>query len=498
MTRPTTFVHDLNATVLNLSQRQSLQQKLTPQQVQYLQLLQLPILALEQRIKAELEMNPLLEESEEMELTQDQEEPAPETPAETPEAEAAAEKEAAKEEDGYTFEDFMNDDLDGHKATRQETDDEEREEFPQPAEISSLQRLHDQLGLLDLTEEESLLGDEIIGNIDEDGYLRRDLALIVQDLNLTHALSIRPEQAEHVLATIQRLDPPGIGARTLQECLLVQMEVGDHPAKLRETAIRVLRDHFEDFTMKHFEELAKSLGLHVEQLKPIVELIQKLNPKPGEGQFTAQQNYVIPDFIVERDGDDFLISLNDRSVPPLRINKAYKELMSRRKNGTPNGVKDFIRKRFEAAKWFIASINQRRDTMMRVMRAIVDKQRQFFETGEGLRPMIYKDIAEVIGMDISTISRVVNGKYVQTEYGVFELRHFFSDKLTTQSGEEVSNKEVKNMIREIIEKEEPARPLSDDRIAEMLNTSGLNIARRTVAKYREAMRIPVARLRRKL
>jgi RNA polymerase sigma-54 factor len=484
--------------VLNLSQRQSLQQKLTPQQVQYLQLLQLPILALEQRIKAELEMNPLLEETDEMELVQDQEEPTVDTAPETTETETAPEKEAVKEEDGYTFEDFMNDDLDGHKATRQEFDDEEREEFPQPAELSSTQRLRDQLAMLDLTPEEFLLGEEIIGNIDEDGYLRRDLQLIVQDLNLVHTLGITPAQAERVLGTIQRMDPPGIGSRSLQECLLVQMEMGDHPAKIKETAIKVLRDHFEDFTMKHFEELAKSLSCHVEQLRPVIELIQKLNPKPGEGQFTAQQNYVIPDFVVERDGDDFIISLNDRSVPPLRINKAYKELMSRRKNGTPAGVKDFIRKRFEAAKWFIASINQRRDTMMRVMRAIVEKQRAFFETGENLRPMIYKDIAEVIGMDISTISRVVNGKYVQTEYGVFELRHFFSDKLTTQTGEEVSNKEVKKMIREIIEREESSRPLSDDRIAEMLNANGLNIARRTVAKYREAMRIPVARLRRKI
>jgi RNA polymerase sigma-54 factor len=467
--------------------------------VQYLQLLQLPILALEQRIKAELEMNPLLEESEEMELVQDQDEPTVDTaPAEGQETETPPEKEAAKEEDGYTFEDFMNDDLDGHKATRQEFDDEEREQYPQPAEVSSTQRLLDQLNLLDLTTDEELLGEEIIGNIDEDGYLRRDLALIVQDLNLVHTLAITPEQAERVLGRIQRLDPPGIAARTLQECLIVQMELGDYPVKLKDIALKILRSHFEDFTMKHYEELAKSIGVHLEELRPVIELIQKLNPKPGEGQFTAAQNYVIPDFIVERDGDDFLISLNDRSVPPLRINKAYKELMSRRKNGTPVGVKDFIRKRFEAAKWFIASINQRRDTMMRVMRSIVEKQRSFFESGENLRPMIYKDIAEVIGMDISTISRVVNGKYVQTEYGVFELRHFFSDKLTTQTGEEVSNKEVKKMIREIIEREDSAHPLSDDRIAEMLNGNGLNIARRTVAKYREAMRIPVARLRRKL
>jgi RNA polymerase sigma-54 factor len=461
--------------------------KLTPQQVQYLQLLQLPVLALEQRIKAELEMNPLLEEADEMELNQ--EEVKAEEPADT---DAAA-------DEGYTFEDFMNDELDGHKTTKSTADDEERDDYPQPAEVTIAQRLTDQLLLLNLTGEEKLLAEEIIGNIDEDGYLRRELPLIVQDLNLAQGLSITAERAEEVLRMIQRLDPPGIASRTLQECLIVQLETGEAGGVLQEQALTILREHFDDFTMKHYEELAKVLMIDMDQLKPIIELIQKLNPKPGEGQFTAQQNYVIPDFSVERDGDDFIILLNDRNVPPLRINKGYKELMSRRhKNGSADGVKDFIRKRFEAAKWFIASINQRRDTMMKVMRTIVEKQRAFFETGENLRPMIYKHIAEVIGMDISTISRVVNGKYVQTEYGVFELRHFFSDKLTTTAGDEVSNKEVKKLLKDLIEKEDPNHPVSDDRLAEMLNNDGLNIARRTVAKYREAMKIPVARLRRKI
>jgi RNA polymerase sigma-54 factor len=475
--------------VLHLSQRQSLQQKLTPQQVQYLQLLQLPILALEQRIKAELEQNPLLEELDDMEQVQDEEK-----------VEAPEEEKASTEEDGYTLEDFMNDDLDGYKSTRAVGNDEEREDFPQPSESTLVQRLQEQLHLLDLTDDEQLLAEEIIGNIDEDGYLRRELSLIVQDLNLSRGLSLTEESACTVLARVQRLEPPGIGARTLQECLVVQLEVGEYEPQLKELALRTLRDHFEDFSMKHYEDLSKALGITIEQLKPAIELIQKLNPKPGEGQFTAQQNYVVPDFVVERDGSDFIITLNDRNVPPLRINKAYKELMLRRggKNGSASPVKDFVRKRFEAAKWFIASINQRRDTMLRVMRSIIEKQRDFFETGENLRPMIYKDIAEVIGMDISTISRVVNGKYVQTEYGVYELRHFFSDKLTTQTGEEISNKEVKKTIREMIDAEDPDHPLSDDRIAEVLNGQGLNIARRTVAKYREAMRIPVARLRRKI
>ncbi|HUN65609.1 MAG TPA: RNA polymerase factor sigma-54 [Bacteroidota bacterium] len=485
--------------MLNLSQRQTLQQKLTPQQVQYLQLLQLPLLALEQRIKAELEQNPLLEESDELDLAQEPEEVKQEEAAEPLNGEAPAEKDDRAAEDGYTFEDFMNDELDGHKVTRSMPDDEERDEFPQAAEITLTQRLQDQILLLHLQEEERMLADEIIGNIDEDGYLRRELHLIVQDLNLAHAFAVTDSRAEEVLRMIQRLDPPGIGARSLQECLLAQLDVGDFDPKLKEYATRLLTEFFDDFTMKHYEELAKKLGLDLDRLKPVVELIQKLNPKPGEGEFTPQQNYIMPDFIVERSDDGFTVSLNDRSVPPLRINRRYKELMSRKQKGAAAaGVKDFIRKRFEAAKWFINSINQRRDTMMRVMQAIVAKQQTFFESGEFLRPMIYKDIAEIVGMDISTISRVVNGKYVQTEFGVFELRHFFSDKLTTQSGEDVSNKEVKRMIKEIIDQEDMNRPLSDDRIAEMLNARGVNIARRTVAKYREAMHIPVARLRRKI
>ncbi len=486
--------------MLNLSQRQSLQQKLTPQQVQYLQLLQLPVLALEQRIKAELEINPLLEEVDEVEPTQEEEEVKVEEAPGEGTAEDTETKEKSTEEESYTIEDFMNDDLDGYKSTRVGRDDEEREDYPQPSEQTLTQRLTDQIRLLDLTPEEELLSDEIVGNIDEDGYLRRDIHLIVQDLNLAHDLHLTPAQSESVLRKIQRLDPPGIAARNLRECLIVQLEVGEFPLPLKEQALRILCDFFDDFTMKHYEELTKKLNLSIEQLRPVIELIQKLDPKPGEGQFSAQQNYVIPDFLVERDGDDFIITLNDRNVPPLRINKAYKELMlqKRGKNGSADGVKEFVRKRFEAAKWFITSINQRRDTMIRVMRTIVEKQRTFFETGELLRPMIYKDIAEVISMDISTISRVVNGKYVQTEYGVFELRHFFSDKLTTQSGEDVSNKEVKKIIRELIDAEDPAHPLSDDKIGEVLNGKGVNIARRTVAKYREAMKIPVARLRRKI
>jgi len=470
--------------------------KLSPQQVQYLKMLQLPTLALEQKIKAELEMNPLLEEGfeEETEATQDQDA----TVAEETDPAKKEESTEQAEEDRYSIEDFMNDEQSGHKA-REPFDNEEKDELPIPDAIPMYQRLLEQFSLLDLDDQEMLIGQEIIGNIDEDGYLRRDLASIVQDLNLTHNTAITLADAEGVIKKIHRLDPVGIGSRSLQECLLVQLEAANTDPPLRALAFRVLTEFYDDFTMRHFEELAKKLSLGNDDLKRVIELIQHLNPKPGEGEISAHENYVVPDFIVTKVDDDFVITLNDRNIPPLRINRAYKELMSKRKkNGVSTEAKDFIRQRFEAAKWFISSIHQRRDTMLRVMRTIVEKQREFFDTGEGLRPMIYKDISEVIGMDISTISRVVNSKYVQTDYGVYSLRHFFSDSITTTDGDEVSNKEVKRKLEILIKAEDPHRPLSDHKLAEIFNKEGLNIARRTVAKYREQMLIPVARLRRRM
>lgn len=467
--------------------------KLSPQQVQYLKMLQLPTLALEQKIKQELEMNPLLEEGFEEEMELQQEESAADEGQEETKAE-----EATSEEEQYTIEDYMNDDLGGYK-TRSTYDDDERDELPLPDVVPLYHRLLEQFSLLDLTDQEILIGQEIIGNIDEDGYLRRELAVIVQDLNLTHLLNVTLDEAEGVLKRIQRLDPVGIATRSLQECLIVQMEMKPLDQALKNNALRILREFYDSFTMKHFEEISKKLTISHEELKAAVEVIQHLNPKPGEGEFTPHENYVVPDFIVTQEDDDFIITLNDRNIPPLRINKAYRELMSKRKkNGVSTETKDFIRQRFEAAKWFISSIHQRRETMIKVMRSIVDRQRDFFETGEGLKPMIYKDIAETIGMDISTISRVVNSKFVQTDYGVFSLRHFFSDSISTSDGDEISNKEVKKKLKAIIDAEDPLRPFSDNKLAEMLNSDGLNIARRTVAKYREAMLIPVARLRRKL
>ena len=478
---------------LNLQQQLKLGLKLTPQQVQYLKLLQLPTLALEQRVKMELELNPMLELGEEPELSEEQEEPE-----ENSQPEESAETE--KTDDTYTLEDYMNDDLAGYKSpeTVKSDDDEDSYEPPIPAEIPLSEKLLSQFKLLDVDDEEVLLAEEILGNVDDDGYLRRDLALIVQDLNLSFGLSITLDKAEQALQKILMLDPPGIAARSLQECLIAQLKAGQYPNALKELAIKILQEHFEDFKLKRYDNLQKNLSLSRETLKKVIEIIQRLNPKPGEGKFGTQENYITPDFIVEKDNGDFIITLNDRNIPPLRINNAYKELvMPKGKKASPE-AKEFVKKKFESAKWFIASIYQRRETLLKVMRAIIDKQRQWFEEGEVLKPMIYKDIAEVVGVDISTISRVVNSKYVQTEFGVHPLRYFFTSGIENENGEDISNQEVKQRVKEIISKEDPSNPLNDDQIAEILKQDGIHIARRTIAKYREQLGIPIARLRKKI
>lgn len=473
--------------MINLQQQLRLGLKLTPQQVQYLKLLQLPNISLEQRIKTELELNPMLEIEETPELSLEGIEPQDDEGASDGEQE-------------YTLEDYIKDDLEGYKSPERiaRSEDEESYEPPLPAPVPLSERLLSQFRLLDVDDADVLLAEEIIGNVDEDGYLRRDLALIVQDLNLSYGLELTLEKAENVLKKIQHLDPPGIAARSLQECLIAQLHTSNHEPALKQLAIRTIEQHFEDFKMKRYEALAEKLGVGMETLKKVVEIIQHLDPKPGEGQFNTQENYITPDFIVERDNGDFIVILNDRNIPPLRINNAYKEMIAPKGKKVEKQTKDFIRQKFEAAKWFIASIHQRRETLLKVMRAIVERQRQWFEEGEVLKPMIYKDIAEVVGVDISTISRVVNSKYVQTEFGVYPLKFFFTSGLESEHGEEVSNLMVKQRVKEIIEQEDPHEPLNDDRIAEILQKEGIKIARRTVAKYREQLGIPIARLRKKI
>ena len=481
--------------MINLSQQMRLGLRLTPQQVQYLKLLQLPTLSLEQRIKTELELNPLLEVTDEMEPSLEQE-----APEEAEEKTAEEGKDNGQSDDSYSLEDYLNDDLAGYKSPESYRIQDEDAEYERPLASTTpmSERLLSQFRLQSEDDTDFLIAEEIIGNVDEDGYLRRELSLIVQDLNLSFSLGIPLARAEQVLKRIQQLEPPGIAARNLQECLIAQLKAGKYEPLLKELALKILEIRFDDLKLKRFDSLASSLHIGMETLKEVIELIQRLNPKPGEGEFSAQENYVTPDFIVGNDNGDFIITLNDRNLPTLRLNKAYRDMVAPKGKKASKEAKDFIKQKFEAAKWFIASIHQRRETLLKVMRAIVERQRQWFEEGEVLKPMIYKNIAEVVGVDISTISRVVNSKYVQTEFGVFSLKNFFTSGLETDSGEDVSNRMIKQRIKEIIATEDPKKPLNDDKIAAMIGAEGVRIARRTVAKYREQLSIPIARLRKKI
>ncbi len=533
--------------MLQLRQNQSLQQRLTPQQVQYLKLLQLPILALEQRIKSEIEENPMLEESSDEEERQEQaaeetvaepveepvleveavgegaEEPvAPELAEAQRDLQRAREREermererSAEDSSEYSFEDYMNDDTEGFKTPTSRDMDEDREEAPHAATESFLESLYSQIAMLNLPDRYRALAEEIVGSIDEDGYLRVPLEQIARDAGVVYGDEYTLAETEAVLHKIQKLDPAGVAARDLRECLAVQLEVMPNHNPIREVARKIIHDCFEDFVNKRFTALSRHLGTDVQGLKPAIDLIQHLNPKPGAsiGDLSESTKYITADFYIERtaDGKGFTITLNERGVPPLRVNAAYKDLIRKQapehgKSLTPE-AKDFIKKKFEAAKFFIMAIYQRRETMMRVMQSIVNHQRGFFEGGEKfLKPLIYKTIAEDIGMDISTICRVVNGKYCQTDFGVFELKYFFSEAIPTHAGtggengdgEAVANKVVKYRIKDIIDGESGTEPMSDEKIVQLLNAEGFDVARRTVAKYREQMNIPVARLRKRL
>ncbi len=477
---------------VNISQRMGLYMKQSPQQVLLSTLLQLPILSLEQKIKLELEQNPLLEEDLEMEEEMEQE---------TEEKLELEETEAKQENDDDEIEEEYNEDRDeidwdtilndenNYEIKPPKDESSETFERPEVSQVTLPEYLLSQLHLTERSEKEILIGEYIIWNINEVGYLTLTLDQIATNLDVS------VEEADKVLKVIQKFDPPGIGARDLQECLLIQLTETSEPNAV---AIIIIKDHFEDFKNKRFEKIAKKIGISIEEFKQVLNCITKLNPKPGEGYQSLYDNSITPDVIVQKEDDDFKVILNDWNIPHLRINNSYRKLLLDKKN-TPKKTKEFIKNRLESARWLINSIHQRRVTILKVVDTIVHRQREFFDKGSlYLKPMILKDIADEIGMDISTVSRVTNGKYVQTDYGVYELKHFFSEKIRRDDGEDVSNKEIKNRIREIIEKENPKKPYNDQKIVSMLQQDGFNIARRTVAKYREQMLIPVSRLRRKI
>jgi RNA polymerase sigma-54 factor len=453
-------------------------------------------MALEQRIKTELEINPILEEmmEDEIELTQEQLEESDSS---------ADEAEETTKEDEFEIEDLMNEsDLDDNKINKSPDDDDEITHPLATAKKSLTEQLVDQLHVLDMEEDEIILGEVIIQSLDKDGYLKMDLNKIVEDLEMFEHISISPERAEEILQIIQKFDPVGIATRDLQECLLVQIRNSNFDPYYSYLAEKVLDKYFKEFVNKRFEVIEKQMNLTRDTLKTTLELIHKLNPKPGEGNIASEEaNQITPDFIIEKLDGNYIITLNDRSVPSVTISQTYLEMLNSNKRKRKISKRDkethkFLREKFESAKWFIASIQQRRLTLMRIMQAILEKQFEFFEIGaKALKPMIYKDIADEVNMDISTISRVVNGKYVQSPVGIHELKYFFSEGLSTDSGSEISNKHIKEIIKDICDNESKKSPYSDDRIAGMLKEKGIQIARRTVAKYREQLLVPVARLR---
>ena len=481
-----------------LSIQQQLSQKLSPQQIQFIKLLQIPAAELESRIEEELEINPALEEGKE---------------------EPLEDKDSGEDEYSDSGEDeYSDDELDVQEYIRDEDvagykmqgdgpsqDDDERES-PIAGTTSLTEMLLNQMGFLRLDERQTKIAEQLIGSIDEDGYIRRNLDLIVDDLAFSQNIETNVEEIEEVLFKIQDFDPAGIGARDLQECLLLQIErrhIGEPEVLLAHT---ILKDFFDDFTKKHYDKIQKKLDVDDESIKAAVNTITKLNPKPGgtSGDDIKTQ-YLMPDFILQTNNGQLELFLNSKNAPDLRVSRNYSEMFETydKSAKTDKKLKEavtFVKQKLDAAKWFIEAIKQRQQTLLRTMHAILEFQKEFFFEGDEsyLKPMILKDIADMVNMDISTISRVANSKAIQTEFGIYPLKYFFSEGIATDSGEDASSREVKHILKEIIDAEQKKKPLSDEKLEKELNKRGYNIARRTVAKYREQLNIPVARLRKEL
>lgn len=484
-----------------LGLNQSLQQKLSPQQIQFIKLLQVPTAELEARIEEELEVNPALEEGEEADK-------AEEAADENFEEGEFSETESQNNDDVDIKDYLRDDDYSGYKMQGDGDDDEDRD-MPIPMSTTLHEQLMNQLDFLGLDEKRYTIGKQLVGSIETDGYIRRDLEAIVNDLAFSQGIETTLEEVEAVLKLIQTFDPPGIAARDLQECLLLQLERMDNGHDIDVAVARkIIADCYDEFTKKHYQKIQRKLETDDEDfIRDAVELIIKLNPKPGGGSVNTmvKNTYIIPDFILTNNNGKLELALNSRNAPELRISQSYTEMFkaydkSDKKDKKLKEAVSFVKQKLDAARWFIDAIKQRQQTLLKTMRAIVDYQYEFFQEGDEtkLRPMILKDIATLINMDISTVSRVASSKAVQTDFGIYPLKYFFSEGIATDSGEEVSSREVKQIIKDIIEAEDKSKPLSDDKLEKILNEKGYNIARRTVAKYREMLNIPVARLRKEL
>lgn len=482
--------------MLKQSLEQKLQQKLSPAQIQVIKMLEVPTLELEERIRQELEENPALEEGRE---TSDDD------------SEFDEGIDDGGNNDDMDLDDYLpDDDIPDYKLKVNNTSpDDKREDIPFSVGMTFHEFLIEQLGLQTITEHERSLAEYVIGNIDEEGYLRRPLESMVDDIVFHAGVHTTDEEMARVVRLVQEFDPAGVGATDLRECLILQLSRKSDSDKVKNARV-ILEKYFEEFTRKHFEKIAKNLNISEAELKEALTEISKLNPKPGNGWggnvLEKSMSTIVPDFLVENDSGVLTVQLNNSNIPELRVSNTYNELFktySERKPGKNNGLKDavtFAKQKIDSARWFIDAIRQRHQTLLTTMRAIVDFQREFFTEGDEMfmKPMILKDIADVTGFDISTISRVSNSKFVQTEFGVFPLKYFFSESMTNDSGEEVSTREIKKILADCIDQEDKKKPLNDDALVDVLKSKGYLIARRTVAKYREQLNIPVARLRKEL
>ena len=480
--------------------QQKLLQRLSPQQIQLMKLLQVPTASLETRIKEELEENPALElepeRFEEKENSSEEFDTAEESTTDS------------YEEDSVS--DYIQDDDDEADYKLRDTNYPEfsdEKEHPIQSGTSFYDLLMDQLHLLNLNETQQVIAEQVVGSIDEDGYLRRDTSAMVDDLAFRQNLIVTEADIEAIIDMIQQFDPPGVAARNLQECLLLQLKRKEQADSLATLAITILTNYFDEFSRKHYDKIQKAISIAEDEMRGVIQLVTKLNPKPGgEAPDEAQElKYVIPDFFIYNNGGKLELTLNSRNAPELRISEGYRDMLRDYEKGAKNDKRQkeavlFIKQKIDAAKWFIDAIQQRQQTLLLTMQAILEHQQDFLISGDesDLRPMILKDVAAATGLDISTVSRVANSKYVQTEFGTFRLKYFFNEALVTDTGEEVSTREVKRILSDLVAAEDKKNPVSDERLTELLQEKGYEIARRTVAKYREQLMIPVARLRREL
>ena len=472
-----------------------------------MKLLQVPTANLEERIKEELEENPALEMDEDA-----NNDDSDEMKDEFESAEEEYELDGSEDEyENLDISEYVADD-DGEIADYKMKDEnypeiDDKKVVPMKNESSFFDMVINQLGLLELDERRFKVAEQIVGSLDDDGYLRRELSSIVDDLAFRQNVITDEKEVESIIKLIQQFDPPGVGARNLQECLLLQLERKLTEEKSVDLAIKVLSKYFEEFTKKHYEKIQRGLNLTDDQIKEVINQIIKLNPRPGGnvGEINKAESYIVPDFYIFNNAGILELTLNSRNAPDLRVSEGYRDMMKEYERGAKKDKRQkeavlFIKQKIDSAKWFIDMIKQRQHTLLITMDTIMKHQHEFFLTGDEteMHPMILKDIAEKTNLDISTVSRVANSKFVQTEFGTFRLKFFFSESLSTDSGEEVSTREVKKILSNMIEAEDKRKPLSDEYLTDMLNEKGYNIARRTVAKYREMLNIPVARLRKEL